>query len=257
MIYLKTHKEIDLMRESSLLVARTHAELAKVIKPGINSLSLDKLAEEFIRDNGGVPAFKGYNSFPYTLCVSADSEVVHGLPSEKVIREGTILSVDCGVLMNGFYGDSAFTYPVGDISNEKVQLLDVTREALDRAVLSATCGNTIGDIGYTIQRFAEDSGYSVVKELVGHGIGQQLHEAPEVPNYGIKGKGTVLEEGMVLAIEPMINIGSAGVLQKKDGWTIVTKDGSPSAHFEYTVAIKKDVTEILSPFTLIENVFKK
>ena len=257
MVYLKTDQEINLIRESSLLVSRTHAELAKVIKPGINTLQLDKIAEEFIRDNGGVPGFKGYNGFPNTLCISKDNEVVHGIPLDMEVEEGAILSIDCGVLMNGFYGDSAFTYPVGDVSNEKVQLLDVTREALDRAVLSATCGNTIGDIGYTIQRFAEDSGYSVVKELVGHGIGQQLHESPEVPNYGKKGKGTVLEEGMVLAIEPMNNIGAAGVLQKKDGWTIVTKDGSPSAHFEYTVAIKKDVTEILSPFTLIENVLKK
>ena len=254
MIYLKTYKEIDLMRESSYLVARTHSELAKFIKPGINSLYLDKLAEEFIRDNGGVPAFKGYNDFPNTLCVSQDDEVVHGLPSNKEIKEGSILSIDCGVLMNGFYGDSAYTFAVGDISYEKKKLLNITKEALNIGVLAATCGNTIGDIGYAIQEFTESNGYSVVKELVGHGIGKGLHEEPEVPNYGKKGEGNILEEGMVLAIEPMVNIGSPNVIQKKDGWTIVTQDGLPSAHFEYTIAIKKDITEVLSPFDLIENV---
>ena len=254
MVFLKTHKEIDIMRESSLLVARTHAELAKVIRPGITSLYLDSLAEEFIRDNGGVPGFKGYNDFPYTLCVSENEEVVHGMPSNKEIKNGTILSIDCGVLMNGYYGDSAYSFAVGEVSQEKKRLLAVTKEALDRGVIAAKCGNTIGDIGFTIQSFVESHGYSVVRELVGHGIGQKLHESPEVPNYGFKGMGSVLEDGMVLAIEPMINLGSAEVQQKEDGWTIVTKDGQPSAHFEYTIAIKRDKTEILSPFDLIENV---
>jgi|TARA_B100002052_G_C15864443_1_gene591636 methionyl aminopeptidase len=254
MVVLKTYKEIDIMRESSLLVARTHAELAKVIRPGVTSLYLDNLAEEFIRDNGGVPGFKGYNNFPYTLCVSENEEVVHGMPSNKEIENGTILSIDCGVLMNGYYGDSAYSFAVGELSEGKKRLLDVTKEALDRGVIAAKCGNTIGDIGFTIQNFAESHGYSVVRDLVGHGIGKQLHESPEVPNYGVKGMGSILEDGMVLAIEPMINLGSAEVKQKKDGWTIVTKDGSPSAHFEYTIAIKRDKTEILSPFNLIENV---
>ena len=252
MVYLKTHNEIDLMRKSSQLVARTHSELAKVIKPGITSLYLDKLAEEFIRDNGGVPAFKGYNGFPNTLCVSKDEEVVHGIPSNKEMSEGSILSIDCGVLMNGFYGDSAYTFPVGKISKEKERLLDITKEALDRGVLAASCGNTIGDIGYVIQSFAESHGYSVVRELVGHGIGKKLHESPEVPNYGKKGEGVLIEEGMVLAIEPMVNVGVSDVIQKADGWTIITKDGLPSAHFEYTIAIRKHETEILSPFHLIE-----
>ena len=254
MIFLKTYKEIDIMRESSLLVARTHAELAKVIRPGITSLYLDQLAEEFIRDNGGLPGFKGYNDFPYTLCVSQNEEVVHGMPSNKEIKNGTILSIDCGVLMNGYYGDSAYSFSVGELTQEKKRLLDVTKEALDRGVIAAKFGNTIGDIGFTIQNFAESHGYSVVRDLVGHGIGKQLHESPEVPNYGEKGMGSILEDGMVLAIEPMINLGSPDIIHKNDGWTIVTKDGLPSAHFEYTVAIKKDKTEVLSPFNLIENV---
>tara|TARA_B100001250_G_scaffold364172_1_gene344012 strand:+ start:259 stop:1029 length:771 start_codon:yes stop_codon:yes gene_type:complete len=252
MIYLKTHKEIDLMRESSMLVSRTHAELAKLIKPGITSLYLDKIAEEFIRDNGGIPAFKGYNDFPNTLCVSQDDEVVHGIPKNTELLEGMIVSIDCGVLMNGYYGDSAYTYAVGNISKEKTDLLKITKKALDEGVREAVCGNSVGDIGYAIQYYAESYGYSVVKELVGHGIGKGLHEEPEVPNYGQKGHGTLLEPGMVLAIEPMINIGLADVRQKNDGWTIVTKDGLPSAHFEYTIAIKEKETEILSPFSFIE-----
>ena len=241
------------MRESSMLVARTHAELAKLVKPGVTSLYLDKIAEEFIRDNGGVPAFKGYNNFPNTLCISNDNEVVHGLPTKKELLEGAIVSIDCGVLMNDFYGDSAYTYAVGDISSKKHKLLKITKEALNKGVQAAICGNSIGDIGYAIQNHAESFGYSVVRELVGHGIGKGLHEAPEVPNYGKKGSGKLLEPGMVIAIEPMINMGLADVRQENDGWTIVTKDGLPSAHFEYTVAIKEDETEVLSPFSFIEN----
>ena len=254
MVYLKTDQEINLIRESSLLVSRTHAELAKVIKPGINTLQLDKIAEEFIRDNGGVPGFKGYNGFPNTLCISKDNEVVHGIPLDMEVEEGAILSIGCGVLMNGFYGDSAYTFPVGEISEDKKRLLDVTKKALDLAVSVAVCGNTLGDIGFAIQDFTESNGYSIVKELVGHGIGKDLHEAPEVPNYGQKGKGLTLEEGMVLAIEPMVNIGTDGVFQKEDGWTIETKDGLPSAHFEYTIAITKNKTEILSSFKFIEDI---
>ena len=254
MVYLKTYQEINLMRESSSLVSRTHAELAKVIQPGISSLYLDKIAEEFIRDNGGEPGFKGYNGFPSTLCVSEDNEVVHGIPSKKELLEGSIVSIDCGVLMNGFYGDSAYTFAVGEISDEKQRLLDVTKQALNIGVSAAIYGNTVGDIGFAIQQFTELKGYSVVKELVGHGIGKKLHESPEVPNYGKQGAGIKLEDGMVLAIEPMVNIGSDGVFQKDDGWTIETKDGSPSAHFEYTVAITKEKTEILSSFNLVEDI---
>ena len=254
MVYLKTYQEINLMRESALLVSRTHAELAKIIKPGINSLYLDKIAEEFIRDNGGVPGFKGYNGFPSTLCISQDNEVVHGIPSKREIREGSILSIDCGVLMNSFYGDSAYTFAVGEISETKKKLLNITKQALDIGVSAASYGNTIGDIGFAIQEFAESHGYSVVKELVGHGIGKGLHESPEVPNYGNKGEGLILGEGLVLAVEPMINLGADAVIQNKDGWTIETKDGLPSAHFEYTIAITKDKTEILSSFELIEDV---
>ena len=257
MIYLKTYDEINLMRESASLVARTHAELAKIIKPGVTSIYLDRIAEEFIRDNAGVPAFKGYQNFPNTLCVSVDNEVVHGIPTNKVIKEGSILSIDCGVLMNGFYGDCAYSFSVGELSNAKKQLLSITKEALERGVAAAVCGNSIGDIGFAIQDFAESHGYSVVRELVGHGIGKSLHEAPEVPNYGNKGTGQLLKDGMVLAIEPMINIGQADVIQQKDGWTIITKDGLPSAHFEYTVAITKNQTEVLSPFNLIEEVLNE
>ena len=256
MVYLKTDHEINLMRASSLLVAKTHAELAKVIKPGINTLYLDQIAEEFIRDNGGIPAFKGYNGFPNTLCISKDSEVVHGIPLDMEVEEGSILSIDCGVLMNGFYGDSAYTFPVGKISTEKKKLLSVTKEALNRGVLAAKCGNTVGDIGFAIQDFAESHGYSIVKELVGHGIGRKLHELPEIPNYGEKKSGIMLESGMVLAIEPMVNLGTAGVVQKSDGWTIATCDGLPSAHFEYTIAITQDKTDILSSFSLVEDILK-
>ena len=256
MVYLKTDHEINLMRASSLLVAKTHAELAKVIKPGINTLYLDQIAEEIIRDNGGIPAFKGYNGFPNTLCISKDSEVVHGIPLDMEVEEGSILSIDCGVLMNGFYGDSAYTFPVGKISTEKKKLLSVTKEALNRGVLAAKCGNTVGDIGFAIQDFAESHGYSIVKELVGHGIGRKLHELPEIPNYGEKKSGIILESGMVLAIEPMVNLGTAGVVQKSDGWTIETCDGLPSAHFEYTIAITQDKTDILSSFSLVEDILK-
>ena len=253
MIYLKTDQEINLMRDSSLLVSRTHAELAKVIKPGINTLHLDQIAEEFIRDNGGIPGFKGYNGFPNTLCISKDSAVVHGIPLDMEVEEGAILSIDCGVLMNGFYGDAAYTFAVGEISAEKRRLLDVTKEALNQGVLAAKSGNTVGDIGFSIQNFVESHGYSIVKELVGHGIGKNLHESPEIPNYGTKNSGLNLEPGMVLAVEPMVNIGTADVIQNQDGWTIETCDGLPSAHFEYTIAITKNKTEILSSFNLIED----
>ena len=252
MIYYKTEEEIDLIRESSLLVAKTHAEIAGLIKPGITTLALDKIAEEFIRDNGGIPAFKGYSGFPNTLCVSPNDQVVHGIPNDKSLKDGEILSVDCGVVMNGYFGDSAFTYEVGEVDAETKQLLKVTKESLYKGIEMAVSGNRIGDIGYAVQNHAESFGYGVVRELIGHGVGKNLHEAPEVPNYGRKGRGIKLQEGLVIAIEPMINMGTRKILQHNDGWTITTIDNKPSAHFEHTIVVRKGKAEILSSFEEIE-----
>ena len=252
MIYYKTEEEIDLIRESSLLVAKTLAEIAGLIKPGITTQALDEIAEEFIRDNGGMPAFKGYNGFPNTLCVSPNDQVVHGIPNGRALKDGDILSVDCGVVMNGYYGDSAFTYEVGEVDVQIKQLLKVTKESLYKAIEMAVAGNRVGDIGYAVQKHAESFGYGVVRELVGHGVGKNLHESPEVPNYGRKGKGILLKEGLVIAIEPMINMGERGIMQHNDGWTITTLDNKPSAHFEHTIVVRKGKAEILSSFVEIE-----
>ena len=252
MIYYKTEEEIDLIRESSLLVAKTHAEIAGLINPGISTRVLDKIAEEFIRDSGGIPAFKGYNGFPNTLCMSPNSQVVHGIPNDNILQEGDILSVDCGVLMNGYYGDSAYTYEVGEVDYQSKQLLKVTKESLYKGIDMAISGNRIGDIGYAVQKYAESFGYGVVRELVGHGIGKNLHESPEVPNYGNKGNGMLLREGLVIAIEPMVNMGKRGVIQHRDGWTITTVDNEPSAHFEHTIVVRKGKAELLSSFKEIE-----
>jgi len=257
MVMLKTKQDIDYIRKSSSLLVRTHAELAKVIKPGVSSIFLDNLAEEFIRDNGGNPAFKGYNNFPNTLCVSPNDEVVHGIPNHKEIESGTILSVDCGVIKDGYFSDCAFTYEVGEVSKENKKLLEVTRKCLDLAVSVANVGNYLGDIGFAVQNYAEFFGFSVVRELVGHGVGKALHEPPEVPNYGQKGKGMLIESGFVLAIEPMINYGQKDIMTLDDGWTIKTRDGKPSAHFEYTVAITEKGVEVLSPFNLIDESLSK
>lgn len=252
MISYKTEEEIELVRESSLLVAKTHAEIAGLIKPGITTLALDKIAEEFIRDNGGVPAFKGYGGFPNTLCMSPNEQVVHGIPNDNILENGEILSVDCGVVMNGYYGDSAFTYEVGEVDTETKQLLKVTKESLYKGIEKAVAGNRIGDIGYAIQQHAESFGYGVVRELVGHGVGKKLHESPEVPNYGRRGRGVMLKEGLVIAIEPMINMGTRRIMQHNDGWTITTIDKKPSAHFEHTIVVRKGKAEILSSFEEIE-----
>ena len=252
MIYYKTEEEIGLIRNSSLLVAKTHAEIAGLIKPGINTLALDKIAEEFIRDNGGVPAFKGYGGFPNTLCMSPNDQVVHGIPNDRVLEDGEILSVDCGVVMNGYFGDSAFTYEVGEVDTETKKLLKVTKESLYKGIEMAISGNRIGDIGYAIQKHAESFGYGVVRELVGHGVGKNLHESPEVPNYGRRGRGAKLHEGLVIAIEPMINMGTRKIMQHNDGWTITTIDNKPSAHFEHTIVVRKGKAEILSSFEEIE-----
>ena len=252
MIYYKTEEEIELVRKSSLLVAKTHAEIAGLIKPGITTLALDKIAEEFIRDNGGLPAFKGYGGFPNTLCMSPNEQVVHGIPNDRFLENSEILSVDCGVVMNGYYGDSAFTYEVGEVDVETKQLLKVTKESLYKGIEQAVAGNRIGDIGYAVQQHAESFGYGVVRELVGHGVGKNLHESPEVPNHGRRGKGVMLKEGLVIAIEPMINMGTKCILQHNDGWTITTIDNKPSAHFEHTIVVRKGKAEILSSFKEIE-----
>lgn len=253
-IYYKTEEEIELIKESSLLVGKTLAEVAKNIQPGVTTLTLDKIAEEFIRDNGAVPGFKGYNGFPNTLCASLNEAVVHGIPNDKPLEEGSIISIDCGVLKNGFYGDVAYTFEVGEVDEAIKKLLKVTKECLNKAIEVAIVGNRIGDIGFAVQSHAEANGYGVVRELVGHGLGRNLHEAPEVPNYGRRGNGPMLKEGMVIAIEPMINLGKRNVKQLDDGWTIVTADGLPSAHFEHDVAIRKGKAEVLSTHKYIEEV---
>ena len=254
MINYKTEEEIDLIRESSLLVAKTHAYIASCIKPGVTGLYLDKIAEEYIRDNGGVPAFKGYQSFPNSLCISPNEKIVHGIPNDKSFEDGDIVSIDCGVLMNSYYVDSAYTYSVGEINKEKKDLIEVTKQSLYLGIEKAVDGNRIGDIGHAIQNYVEKLGYGVVRELVGHGVGKNLHESPEVPNYGCKGKGVLLKEGMVIAIEPMINVGCKNITQHDDGWTITTLDNKPSAHFEHTVVVRKNKAEILSSFVEIEKI---
>ncbi len=254
MIHIKTEEEIELLRESSLLVGKTLAEVAKRIQPGVETLVLDKLAEEFIRDHGAEPGFKGYNGFPYTLCISVNDQVVHGFPALKPLLDGDIVSVDCGVFKNGFYGDSAYTFAVGEVDEEVLLLMERTKESLYKAIEVAVDGKRVGDIGHAVQNHVEQYGYSVVRDLVGHGLGRQLHEKPEVPNYGKRGSGVKLKEGMVLAIEPMVNLGTRHVIQLADGWTIRTADKKPSAHFEHDVAVRKGKAEVLSTFEYIEEV---
>ena len=249
--------EIAVLKESSLLVGKTLAEVAKHIAPGVTTGELDRIAEEFIRDNGAVPGFKGLYDCPSTLLISVNEQVVHGLPGTRALRDGDIASVDCGVLMNGFYGDSAYTFTVGEVAEPVKRLLRVTRECLDKGIAAATEGNRTGDIGYAVQQHAESNGYGVVRELVGHGVGRKLHEAPEVPNYGKRGHGVKLRTGMVLAIEPMINMGVKEVKQLADGWTVVSRDGKPSAHYEHNVAVRTGKAEVLSTFSYIEDVLKK
>ena len=257
MIFYKTRDEIELIRKSSLLVGKTLAEVAKRVKPGVTTLELDKVAEEFIRDNGASPSFKGYGGFPNSLCTSVNEAVVHGIPNDIPLEEGDIVSVDCGVYLNEFHGDSAYTFEIGEVKPEVKKLIEVTKECLNKALEVAVSGNRIGDIGFAVQQHAESNSYGVVRDLVGHGLGRSLHEKPEVPNYGKRGKGYKMKEGLVLAIEPMINMGTKDVMQLKDGWTIVTRDGKPSAHFEHDVAIMKGEVEVLSTFEYIEEVLNK
>ncbi|MCE5346358.1 MAG: type I methionyl aminopeptidase [Bacteroidales bacterium] len=257
MLYLKTDEEVELLRQSHLLVSRTLAEIALYVKPGVTTLFLDKIAESFIRDHGAVPGFKGYAGFPSTLCTSVNDAIVHGFPSDYVLKEGDIVSVDCGVVLNGWNGDSAFTFPVGEIKEDVRRLLDYTRASLEEGVKEAVAGNRIGDISHAVQTKAESGGYTVVRELVGHGIGRKLHEQPEVPNYGKKGTGPKMKKGLVICIEPMVNLGKKETVQMRDGWTVKTIDGKPSAHFEYAVAVDKEKADVLTTFEFIDKVLNK
>lgn len=254
MIFYKTPEEIEIIREGADILGRAHAEVAKEIKPGVKTSLLDKIAEDFILSHGAKASFKGYNGFPSTLCISVNEVVVHGFPGDYVLKEGDIISVDCGVHYQGFHSDSAYTYPVGQVSDDVRKLLDETEKSLYLGIAAATMGNRIGDIGFAIQSHVESHGFSVVRELVGHGVGRNLHESPEVANYGKRGSGVKLKEGMVLAIEPMVNLGKMFIFQERDGWTIRTKDRKPSAHFEHTVAITSSGPDILTTHKYIKEV---
>ncbi len=250
-IILKNSHEIDLIRKSAQIVSKTLGMLANEIKPGISSLKLDKLAETFIRDHGAEPGFLGLYDFPNTLCVSPNSQVVHGIPNKEPLKNGDILSIDCGVLYNGFYGDHAYTFEVGDVKPEVKKLLKISKESLYKGISEFKIGNRIGDIGFAIQKCNEKEGYGIVRELVGHGLGEKMHEGPEVPNYGKKGKGKKIQEGMVIAIEPMINLGTHKIKQLNDGWTILTYDGMPSPHFAHNIAIIEGKPKLLSTFKYV------
>ena len=259
MIFLKTDDEIELLRQSNLLVGKTLAEVAKMIQPGVTTRQLDKVAEEFIRDHGAVPTFKGFPNpyggpFPATLCTSVNDQVVHGIPNDVPLKEGDIVSVDCGTLMNGFCGDSAYTFCVGEVSPVVLQLLKTTEEALYKGIEHAVHGKRLGDIGYAIQQHCEAQHYGVVREFVGHGIGKEMHEDPQVPNYGRRGTGTLLKKGMCIAIEPMITLGDRKIVMEADKWTIRTRDRQCAAHFEHTVAVRNGKADILSSFEFIEEV---
>lgn len=261
MIHIRSNEEIEIIRKSALMVSATLTEVANFLKPGITTLSIDQMAEQFIRDNGGVPSFKGYgpksSPFPGSLCISVNEVVVHGFPSDYILKDGDVISVDCGVYMNGYHGDHAFTFAVGDVNPEVLKLLKVTKESLMKGVAAAKVGNRVGDISFAVEDYtAREHGYGVVRELVGHGVGKKLHEDPQVPNYGRRGDGKRLKEGMVLAIEPMINLGRRNIYTAEDGWTIVTADGKPSAHFEHTTVVRPNSGEALSNFAPIEEAIK-
>ncbi len=250
-------EEIEILRENNILVSKALAEIAKNVKPGITTEKLDKIAHEFICDNNAEPGFLGFHGYPKSICASVNDEVVHGIPSNYILKDGDIISVDIGTKMKGFYGDSAYTFAVGEISDELKQLLQVTKESLFLGIEKAVAGNRVGDISFAVQNYAESHGYSVVRELVGHGLGTNMHEAPEVPNYGRRGRGVKLSVGQVICIEPMINMGRKEIRQEADGWTIKTIDGKSSAHFELAVAIDNNKADILSTFKYIEEVLEK
>lgn len=259
MIFLKTEDEIELMRQSNRLVGKTLGELAKLIKPGVTTAELDRVAEEFIRDNGAIPTFKGFpgsfgTDFPGSICVSVNDQVVHGIPNDDPLKDGDIISVDCGTLLNGFCGDSAYTFCVGEVDDKTKKLLEITKESLYLGIENAIVGKRIGDIGYAVQQHCEPKGYGVVREFVGHGIGKDMHEDPQVPNYGRRGTGSLLKKGMCIAIEPMVTLGDRNIVMESDGWTVRTKDGKPAAHFEHTVAVCHGKADILSTFEYIEEV---
>ena len=253
MIYLKTNEEIELLRENNILVSKALAEVGKHIKPGVTTKELNKIAEDFIRSHGAVPSFLGYEGYPASACISVNEQVVHGIPSDYVIKEGDIVSVDLGTFMKGFNGDSAYTFAVGEIGDDVRQLLEVTKEALYKGTAQAKAGNRVGDISAAVQEYAESFGYGVVRELEGHGLGRKMHEAPGVPNYGARGRGPLLKEGMVICIEPMITMGNRAIVFERDGWTVRTRDRKPAAHFEFAVAIRKDGPDVLTDFGIIEN----
>lgn len=252
MVYYKTEEEISIIKEAALILSKAHGEVASIIKEGITTKALDERAEEFIMDHGGKPSFKGYNGFTNSLCISVNSAVVHGFPSNYVIKNGDIVSIDCGVFKNGFHSDCAYTHGIGELSEDVERLLRVTKASLYKGLEQAVAGNRMGDLSATIQKEVEAAGFSVVRELVGHGIGRSLHEGPEVPNYGKRGQGLKLQSGLVIAVEPMVNLGSKNIVQEADGWTIRTKDNKPSAHFEHTIVVRKDKPEILTTFDYIE-----
>jgi len=253
MIFLKTDEEVELMRASNKLLGMAYGEVAKAIVPGVSTAKLDKLAEEFIRDNGGIPSTKGYEGYPATLCTSVNEQLVHGIPSEKqILKEGDIVSVDCCVELNGFQSDSAYTFPVGEVSEDKMRLMRTTKQALYLGIEQAVTGHRIGDIGFAIQHFCEAAGYNVAREFVGHGIGRDIHEDPDVPNYGRRGNGVMLKSGMVLAIEPMICMGRRNLIMESDGWTARTADRKPTAHYELSVCVRNGKADILSTFEYIQ-----
>ena len=254
MVHYKTEEEIDILRENAILVSKTLAEVGKHVAPGVTTKQLDKIAETFIRDNRAVPGFLGYGGFPATLCLSVNDMVVHGIPDGYVLQEGDIISVDCGTVYKGFYGDSAYTFPVGEVDAQTALLLKTTEESLYLGAAQAVDGNRTGDIGHAVQSYCEARGFSVVRELVGHGLGRDMHEDPMVPNYGKPGSGKKLREGMVICIEPMINAGAKEVYEKADGWGIATADGRKSAHFEFAVAVRKGKPEILTTFDYIKKI---
>lgn len=254
MIHCKNEEDVELLHQSNLLVSRTLAELARHIEPNVTTMHLDAIAEKFIRDNGAVPAFKGYGGFPASICASINDVVIHGIPSNRKLKEGDIISIDCGVILNGFVGDSAFTFAVGEIDEATQKLLDYTRISLEEGIKMAIAGNRIGDISYAVQSKAESGGFSVVREFVGHGLGRKMHEKPEVPNWGQRGRGPLMKQGLVICIEPMINLGKREVYIEDDGWTVRTIDGKNSAHFEKAVAVCKGQPKVLTTFDYIDEV---
>lgn len=256
MIHYKTAENIQVIKEGAQILGQAHGEVARLVKPGVKTKDLDKIAEEYIKDHGGSPSFKGYNGFPAALCISVNETVVHGFPSQYELKETDVISVDCGVYFKGFHSDSAYTYPLEGVSQEVLDLLDRTYDSLYLGIEQAKVGNRIGEISFAIQSYVEQFGYGVVRELVGHGVGKDLHEDPEVPNYGKRGRGAKIKAGMVFAIEPMINLGTKNVVQEDDGWTIRTADRKPSAHFEHTVAVLEDKTEVLTTHKYIEENYK-